>query len=334
MTSLVTGATGLIGSHLVETLAVRGENVRALVRATSNTKRLRGLGVDIRVGNLNDNATLMAAAKGAERVYHCAGLVSDWGLPEAFQEANVQGVRNMLAAATRSEVSKFIYLSTSNIYGFPGRPVTESERPAPRGYPYPDSKVEAETLVWNHYRRVGLPTCILRPATVFGPRSQLLVVDIIHALRRRRMFLIDEGKYPAGLTYVGNLVDAMILAADRDISNGQAYNITDDNQVTWKEYIDALADMAEYPRPKRQLSQDRAFVLASFWENVYRILGLTHRLPITHLMVEWMSSDQSLNIEAARRDLNYRPRVTFREAMGHIGTWWRQQGEMAEGDDA
>jgi nucleoside-diphosphate-sugar epimerase len=333
MTSLVTGATGLIGSHLVETLVMRGENVRALVRPTSNTKRLRGLGVDIRVGNLNDNATLMAAAKGAERVYHCAGLVSDWGLPEAFQEANVQGVRNMLAAATRGEVSKFIYLSTSDIYGFPGRPVVESERPAPRGYPYSDSKVEAETHVWNHYRRVGLPISILRPATVYGPRSQALV-DIIHALRRRRMYLIDEGKYPAGLTYIGNLVDAMILAADRDVSSGRAYNITDGNKVTWREYIDAIADMAEYPRAKRNFSQDRAFAVASFWENVYRMLGRTQRPPMTRLMVEWMSTDQSLIIDQAARDLDYRPRVSFREAMNHIGVWWRRQGEAEGGEEA
>jgi len=331
MTSLVTGATGLIGGHLVETLVVRGENVRALVRPTSNTKRLRGLGVDIRVGNLNDNATLMAAAKGAERIYHCAALVSDWGLPEAFYEANVQGVRNMLAAATRSDVAKFVYLSSSDIYGFPGRPVSENERPAPRGYPYPDSKVEAETQVWNHYHRVGLPVCILRPAMVYGPRSQFMVVDIVHALRRRRAFLIDGGRYPAGLTYVGNLVDAMILAADQDASSGHAYNITDGNQVTWKEYIDALADMAEYPRPVRNLSQDRAFVLASFWENVYHILGRTQRPPMTRLMVEWMSTNQDLIIDQARRELNYRPRVSFGEAMKHIGTWWRQQGESAEG---
>ena len=92
--------------------------------------------------------------------------------------------------------------------------------------------------------------------------------------------------------------------------------------------------MAEYPHAKRNLSQDRAFAIASFWENVYHLLGRTQRPPITRLMAEWMSNDQSLIIDAARQDLNYRPRVTFREAMNHIGTWWRQQGEMAEGAEA
>lgn len=332
MLNLVTGATGLVGSHLVDALILRGENVRVLARPASQTQRLRQLGVDIRIGTLTDNATLMAAAKGVDRIFHCAALVSDWGLTEDFQQANVNGVRNMLAAATRAGVSKFIHLSTSDIYGFPGRPVYESERPSPRGFPYTDSKIEGEALVWNHYRTVKLPVCVIRPATIYGPRSQLMVVDIIERLRRRRMFLIDNGEHIAGLLYVGNLVDALILAADSETAIGQAYNISDGTRVTWREYIDALADLAEVPRPTRSYSHDMAFTLATLWESYYRLLGRTNRPPMTRMLVEWMGTDQDFPIDKARRDLNYRPRVSFEQGIRNISDWLRQSGILERWD--
>jgi nucleoside-diphosphate-sugar epimerase len=324
MLSLVTGATGLIGSHLVDALILRGERVRALVRPESDARRLRELGVEIRVGTLRDNATLMAAAQGVEQVYHCAALVGDWGLAEDFEEANVHGVRNVLAAATRAGVSKFIHLSTTDIYGYPGRPAVESEKPSPRGFAYADSKIEGESLVWNHHRTVGLPTCIIRPATVYGPRCQF-GVQVIEALRKRQAVLIDRGRYIAGLTYVGNLADAIILAADSATSVGQAYNIADGSKVTWGEYINALAALAELPRPTRSYSHDFAYALASLWESYYHLLGRTQRPLLTRTLVELMGTDQDFPIDKAKRDLGYRPRVSFEEGIKHTGDWLRQE---------
>ena len=224
MLNLVTGATGLIGSNLVEALTVRGEHVRALVRPSSRAQRLAELGVEVRIGSLSDNATLMAATQGVDRVFHCAALVRDWGTVPDFEEANVHGVRNMLAAATRAKVSKFVFMSTSDVYGFPGQAVDETERPSPRGFPYSDTKVDGESLVWNHYRRVKLPVTVLRPATVYGPGAQLMVNTLVTGLQKRQITLIDEGEHIAGLTYVGNLVDALLLVADSEQSIGQAYN--------------------------------------------------------------------------------------------------------------
>jgi nucleoside-diphosphate-sugar epimerase len=330
MTSLVTGATGLIGSHLVEQLVVRGDRVRALVRPTSDTQRLRELGVEIRVGSLMDNATMMSAAKGAGRVFHCAALVSDWGPYEAFEQANVQGVRSVLGAATRADVSRFVYLSTSDVYGFPGRPVDETEHLSPRGFPYSDTKVDAETLIWTHWRTVKLPVTVLRPATVYGPRAQLLVAGLLRALRRRKAFLIDGGAHIAGLAYVGNLVDAMILAADRDEAVGQAYNISDGTDVTWKAYLDGLADIAQVPRTSHNRSHDVAFAQATAWESWYRLRGRTDRPPFTRMMVELMGTDQSFPIDKAREQLGYRPRVDFAEGMRHTADWVHQSGLLEQ----
>ncbi len=331
MLNLVTGATGFIGSHLVEALLLRGEQVRAFVRPTSNARSLRALGVEVRIGTLRDNASLVAAAEGADRIFHCAALVSDWGDPMAFQEANVNGVLNVLAAATRAKVSKFIHLSTSDVYGFSGRPMDESEALSPRGFPYADSKIEGERLVWNHYRRVGLPVCVIRPATVYGPRGTLLVSGLVEAIRKRRLFFIDEGRHIAGLTYVGNLVDALILAADSPASVGQAYNISDGTDITWKQYIDALSDLCQVPRITRSYSHSRAYLMATFYEAWYRLLGRSERPPLTRWFVEMMGTDQIFPIEKARRELGYRPRVSFEEGIRYTGDWLRQVGILGDG---
>jgi len=327
MLSLVTGATGAVGSHLVDALVLRGEGVRALVPPSKSTERLRALGVDARVGSLADSAALMSMAKGVDRVFHCAELTSDWGPAEDFRQANVHAVRRVLAAATRAK-ARFVMLSTTDVYGFPGRPVVESERPSPRGFPYPDTKIEGESLVWNHYRQVGLPVCVIRPASVYGPRCQALVVAVIEALRKRSMITIDGGNHIAGLTYVGNLVDALLLAADNEASTGQAYNITDDSQVTWQEYLAALADLAELPRPTRNYSHPMATLLASLWEAYYRLLGRTQRPPLTRMMVERMGTDQRFPIDKARSQLGYRPLVSFEEGIGHTRDWLRQAGML------
>jgi nucleoside-diphosphate-sugar epimerase len=330
MLNLVTGATGMVGGHLVEALVLRGERVRAFVRPTSRVERLRALGVEIRIGQLTDQASLMAAAQGVDRVFHCAALVSDWGLVEHFQQVNVHGTRNVLAAATRARVSRFVFLSSTDVYGFPGRPVVETERPSPRGFAFADSKIEAEALVWNHHRRVGLPTCILRCGLVYGPGSRFILTLLVEPMRRRRLVLIDDGCHPAGLTYVGNLVDAFILAANCEAGIGQAYNITDGSQVTWRAFVDALADLLQMPRPTRRQSHRRAYALAAAWEYAYRLMGRAQRPPLTRALVERMGTAHEYPITKAVSQLGYRPRVGFTEGIRHVGDWLLQEGLLED----
>jgi len=328
MLNLVTGATGMTGSHLVQTLVLRGERVRALVRPTSRTSTLRSLGIDIRVGNLSDNATVAAAADGTDRIYHCAARVADWGEPSDFEQANVKGVRNILAAATRTKVERVVFLSTTDVYGFPGRAAYENERFSPRGYPYADSKIQAEKLIWKHHKTVGLPITIIRPGSLYGPGAQLMVVRAVQALKRRKMILVDEGEHIIGLTYVGNLVDAMLLAASSPNSIGQAYNIADGLEITWRIYMDRLADLTELPHPTRSYSRGMAMNLANFWESFYRLLGRNERPPLTQMMVELLSSDEPIPIDKAREQIGYQPRVLFDEGMRHTVDWLRQTGQI------
>jgi len=117
----------------------------------------------------------------------------------------------------------------------------------------------------------------------------------------------------------------MLLAADSDASVGQAYNVSDDSRVTWKEYLDALADLAGVPRCTKSMPHWRAFAMATVWETLYHLLGRTDRPPMTRLMVEWMGTDQSFPIDKIRRELGYQPRVGFEEGIRYTGDWLRQE---------
>jgi len=302
--------------------------VRALVRPTSRTQNLRDMGVEIRVGNLSDNAAVASAANGVDRIYHCAARVADWGVPQDFVQANVNGVRNMLAAATRAKVERVLFLSTTDVYGFPGRAARENERFSPRGYSYADSKIQAEKLIWKHHKSVGLPITIIRPGSIYGPGAELLVVRAVEALKRRKMFLVDQGEHIIGLTYVGNLVDAMLLAASSPNSIGQAYNIADGLEITWRTYMDRLADLCVLPRPTRNYSRNMAMNIANFWESFYRLLGRNERPPTTMMLVELLSSDEPIPIDKAREQLGYEPRIKFDEGMRNTIDWLRQTGQI------
>jgi nucleoside-diphosphate-sugar epimerase len=203
-----------------------------------------------KAGDMSDIQSLRVAAKGMERVYHCAALATDWGPREAFRSANVTGVRNLLEASLEAGVNKFIHVSSSDVYGHPDYPADETAPHRLRGWPYSDTKVEAENLVWTCYHQRGLPTTVVRPVTIYRPRSTTLVLQVMQLLKSGRMVRIGKGDKPAGLAYVTNVVDVLLRAADSENSVGQAYNASDGSNVTWRQYVDRLAEIVGVSSPR------------------------------------------------------------------------------------
>ena len=124
--NLVTGGSGFLGSHLVEALVARGEKVRVLIRPTSKIDHLKNLKVELIHGDLNNIQSLRKAIQNIDRVYHCAALATDWGTWETFRSTNVTCVHNLLEVALEVGVSKFIHVSTTDVYGHPDYPVDET----------------------------------------------------------------------------------------------------------------------------------------------------------------------------------------------------------------
>jgi nucleoside-diphosphate-sugar epimerase len=330
MRNLVTGASGFLGSHLADGLHAAGEDVVALVRPSSDRSHLDRLGVEVREGDLVDPGSLAPCLDGVDRVFHCAALVSDWGTWAEFRAANVTGVRNLLEAADAADLGLFVHISSTDVYGHPDRVVDETAPFRRRGWPYGDTKIEAEELLWDFVRERGLRATVVRPASLYGPRSRSFVVEVLELLRAGSLPLIGPAGRAAGLAEVSNAVDAILLIASSDRSVGRAYNLTDGSRVTWQTYFDRLAEIAG-ARPPRNFRLPRSLSYASAWavEHVYRTLGLRSRPPLTRLMVELLATEQGFSNARLETELGYHPRLNFDEGMRRVEGWLRTEGLIA-----
>lgn len=324
MTHLVTGATGLIGGHLVRRLVAQGETVRALVRPHSETAALRELNVELAVGDLCDPDSVRRVMHDIVVVYHCGGLVTDWSKRSTFYSTNTEGTRHVVQAAVSAGVERLVHLSSAAVYGYHGGVSVDETQPCDsRRIPYIESKIAAEQIVRQAIDKRQLDGVMLRPVMVYGPKCQNYVGEIVRHLRKGSMLLLDGGRHVAGLAYVENVVEACLLAGRARDANGRVFNICDDSPVTWKEYIGALADGIGVRRPQLSLPTRLAFGLAACMEAAARIVGLRKRPLLTRLAVLELGRTQSYNISQARRHLGYSPSIDFETAMQKTLDWVR-----------
>ncbi len=325
MTTLVTGATGFIGRHLTRALCKLGEPVRILARRTSDLSVLDDLRVEVVHGDLSDEAAVRAAIDGAQRIFNCAGLARDWGPWRAFQDANIVGVDHLLRAARDARgLQRFVHISTTDVYGYPNRRHVSEDAPyIDRRLPYNSSKIAGERLAWQAYHDHGVPLTVIRPASVYGPGDPHYVVEILHHLRRGDMVLIDDGQIIAGLHYIDNLVDLLLLAGERPAAVGQVFNASDDLDVTWRQFCERLAASARTAPPRLTLSHDTAYALATAAEVIGRLLPIAGRPLLTRHAVENLGTHQDFPATRARRMLGYVPRVGFDEGMERVAAWLR-----------
>jgi nucleoside-diphosphate-sugar epimerase len=322
---LLSGASGFIGGHVAERLASEGYAVRCLVRASSDVALLQRLGVELVVGDLAAASSLAPALEGCGCVVHCAAIVSDWGSVREIRAVNVGGTRALLEAAAGAGVRRFVHLSSTDVYGYPGgRGVAEGYEA--RGFAnwYAQTKREAEAEV----RRVtGIEHVILRPATVYGPRSVDVVGEIATALRGGYMLLIDRGRHVAGLCYVANLLDAVVLAMRSARAAGEAFNVCDGVDVTWAQFAGDLAAGLGARRPWLSLPFAPARGLGRGLELGYRALhGLTGlRLAplLSRQAVDVLGRDQDFSNRTARELLGWEPRVDYASGLAQTLAWLR-----------
>lgn len=323
---LVTGATGFIGGHLVQRLVREGYGVRCLVRASSDTSGLKAFGVELARGDLTDAASLTRAAAGCRCVVHCGALVSDWATIEEIKQVNVAGTRNLLDASTTASVERFIHVSTTDVYGYPrGRGIDETYVPRRFSNWYSETKQAAEAEVRRVERTRGLNVVILRPATVYGPGSADVVGDMARAIRARQMLLVNGGCAVAGLLYVENLVDGAALALRNDDAVGEAFNLTDGIDVTWRRFLGDLAAGLGYPAPRWNLTYGAAFGLAFALEHGYRLLRRTTRVRTRPLLsrqaVHVLGRDQDFSNRKARETLGWEPGVSYPAGLAATIQW-------------
>ncbi len=228
---LVTGATGFIGGRLVERLVLeQGAEVRALVRNLAGAGRLARFPLTVIHGDVTDPADLKGAIQGCAVVFHCAYGTSGSQKHRAW--VNTEGTRQVLAAARAVGVGRIVHLSTLMVYGRTADGDLDETAPRRRfGNAYSDSKLEAERIALS----AGLPVTALQPTAVYGPYGGVWTEAVLRTLKAGRQILVDGGRGLANAVYVDDLVSAMLLAAVKEEAVGEAFLISGEEPVTWKE---------------------------------------------------------------------------------------------------
>jgi 2-alkyl-3-oxoalkanoate reductase len=327
---LVTGATGLLGSHIAEQLVLKGEKVRALVRPTSGTAFLQSLGVELCQGDLSDAASLRQAMYGVRVVHHAAAKVGDWGTRAEFQRDTIDGTRNIADACRAADVSRLIHISSTSAYGHPepsNIPIDETRPLADKFWMWDDytrAKIAAEKIIWEAHEKHGLGVTVIRPSWLYGPRDRLSIARIAASLSKGRVKIIGDGTNQMNTVYAGNVAEACLLAADQPCANGQAYNITKDGPLTQLEYFTLYADTLGYPRPTKHIPYPIAYGGGWFLECVYRTCRF-RRPPFITRYAAWLLGRQSVySTEKAQRELGWQPRIGYQEGIAKTVAWYRE----------
>jgi len=258
-TFLITGANGFIGGWLAETLFLNDSaNVRAGIRSWSGAARLARFPRQLTLCDVLNIEQVDQATEGATCVIHCVS---------GSREVIVDGTRNMLDAALKYGVRRFLYLSTAEVYGNPIGNVDEASPCRRTGKEYGDSKIRAEELCWEYNAR-GLPVTIVRPSIVYGPFSRDWTAKVALKLLSGQWGIFrcyGEGK--CNLIYVTDVVRSVLLAARREQAAGQAFNLNGPETPTWNDYFRRFNAALELPELK-VIDQSSARIRATAIEPV------------------------------------------------------------------
>ncbi|WP_446742205.1 NAD-dependent epimerase/dehydratase family protein [Silvibacterium acidisoli] len=323
MPVLVTGASGFLGGHLAEFLAKQGEEVTVLARANADLRHLTGSRIRAVRGSLTESSAVKEAVRGATCIFHCAATSTDWAPVETYLESNVKGTETLLLAARESpRLTRFLHVSTTDVYGYPQVPCSESGALSDVGLPYNRTKILAEKAVWQAGRENGLPVTVIRPATIYGPRGKAFVTDIADFLRKGEMAYVNGGRATGGFLYVDNAVDAIVAAAQSPAALGNAYNLTDGTGADWKTYVTALAGGLGCKAPWINLPYGIAMAVAGAMEAPYHwFKSLPGRPMLTRHAVFLLGRDQEYPSEKARADFSFAPRVSLDEGVARSVAW-------------
>jgi dihydroflavonol-4-reductase len=329
MKTLVTGATGFVGSHVAGRVLSAGQSLRVLTRPGSDVRALRALDAERAEGDLRDVASLERALQGVNRVFHVAADYRLWSRnPAEIYESNVTGTRNLLEASKRAGVEQFIYTSTVATIAV-DRPSLPNESTDSRldemvGH-YKRSKWQAEKEALKAAQD-GLPVVVVMPTTPVGPGdwkptpTGKLIVDFLNGKM--------PGYVETGLNFAGveDVATGHLLAAERGKS-GERYLLGGEN-LSLKEMLDILAQVTGLPAPRLKIPHAIALGYA-YTENIFsRMLGREPQIPVEGVKIA--RHNMFVDVSKAQRELGYAPgpvAAAFERAV----RWYEENGYVRTG---
>lgn len=325
MNIFVTGATGFLGKALVLRLLKMGYNVSGLGRNEKIGKQLEEQGMCFICGDLADEEVVVSACENMDYVFHCGALSSPWGKYEDFYNTNVLGTKHVIKGCMEHKIKRLIHVSTPSIYFHYENKVNVKESdllPEKFANNYAKTKHLAEQLVDEAYVN-GLPVITIRPRAIFGPGDNAILPRLIKTNEEKFIPIINEGKSLLDLTYVENVVDALLICmTSKENTLGQKYNITNGEQVPFIEVLTKAFQELNLTLNTKKVPYRLLFSLASFLE-WFSIRFQKGKEPfLTKYTVSLLSNTQTLSIDKAKKELGYTPNITIEEGIRLYAKWY------------
>lgn len=329
---LITGATGFVGSHIAEACQARHISTVTIARASSDLRWPKQFGCEIIEGDINDPPTIRKAMEGVNVVIHVAAKVGDWGRVEEYRQVNVQATVLLLEEAKARQVDRFVHMSTLGVYQARDHFGTDETVLPPGKHMdgYTQTKVEAEKVVSGYHTAYHVPTVILRPGFVYGTRDRTVLPKLLENLRAGKVRYLGSGEQQMNTIHVINLVDAVFLAVENPRAVGQTYNLTDDEVVSKKRFLEIVADSAGFPKPTRHVPLGVAKFLARIMEPVARLRKAKQAPLITQARIKFLGLNLGYSCNKAKNDLGYQPKIKLADGMPEAVKWALENGAIGK----
>ena len=312
---LVTGATGFLGKYLVEELINNGYEVVAQGRKENILNNLKEqYKVNILKCSLNEIKNI---DMNIDCVIHAAALSTVWGKWQDFYDSNVLGTENVIKFCLKNNVRRLIYVSSPSVYSAKFDRFNIKEEDFDKNNKlnfYIKSKILAEDLI-NKIDNQKLETVIIRPRGLFGIGDTSLVPRLINANSKIGIPLFNDGKNVVDITCVENVAYSLRLAMEKEEANGNIYNITNGDPTEFKNILDKFFTELEERANYRKMNINLMYFVASVIELFYKLFRIYKEPMITKYTIATLGYSQSLNIEKAKKDLDYNPKITLEEGI-------------------
>lgn len=322
MKVLVTGGGGFLGQAVCRQLAGAGHQVIAFNR--NRYPALDEARIEQRSGDVANLDSVLAASEDVDAIVHSAGKVGAWGRLEEYYEANVRGTDNVLAACELHQIDRLVFTSSpSVVHG--GQDLNGVDESAPyaahfsSAYAQTKAMAEQRVLAANSKK---LATVALRPHFIWGPGDPNLLPRVLKQARSGRLRLIGKEPKKIDTTYIDNAADAHLLALDRIAPGsaiaGKVYFISQGEPITIENLINAWLKADGFPPETRHIPLGLAQFLGTVLETIYSSLRIAQEPPLTRFTVEQLSTAHWFNLDAAKRDLGYAPKVSMAEGLARL----------------
>jgi 2-alkyl-3-oxoalkanoate reductase len=332
--ALVTGATGLVGSHIVELLVREGWSVRGLARDERSKAAVRSLGAEPVDGDVLRADTLLAASNGVDAIFHTAAAITAGGGWESYRRLNIDGTAAMIVAAEASG-ARLLHLSSVAVYGSTGRYNAEGNKTSedtplgqlPARSHYARSKRESEELVMDAHRSGRIWAAAVRPSVIYGPRDRQFVPRMARALSLGVMPVIGGGASTLSVVHAANVAEGALRAVTTDGAGGRAYNLANDFDVTVRDFFRLGA---------RGLGRTVRLVPIPLWIARLALRGfrIVDRIALggkfavaSEGSLSFVSRDNPFTSERARRELGWAPHVRPEEGVPAAFRWWLEHAK-------